>query len=86
LTESLRLLLDLIKKDPAAVDKLLDMNPLPGGAGADMKWVRDWFDYSLLPSFDRIAKYFSFTVYGASAGNDGISFKSFSPTPPELKK
>jgi hypothetical protein len=86
MTESLRLVLDLIKKDPSVVDKLLDVNPLPGGPGSDMKWLREWFDYSLLPSFDRIAKYFSFTVYGASAGNDGISFKSFSPTPPELKK
>jgi hypothetical protein len=47
---------------------------------------RDWMDYSLLPDFDQVAKYFHFTVFAGSANVDGISFKYFSPTPPQLKK
>ena len=50
------------------------------------KSFRDWLDYSLLPSFDKISKYFHFDIYSGSASPEGISFKYFAPTPPELKK
>lgn len=46
------------------------------------KSFRDWFDFSLLPEFSKVAKYFSFTVWSGSATADGVSFKWFSPTPP----
>jgi hypothetical protein len=42
-------------------------------------------DFSLLPDFDSLAKYFYFTVYGGSANVDGLSFKLFAPVPPGLK-
>jgi hypothetical protein len=45
-----------------------------------------WIDYSLLPSFDVIAKYYSFMVYSAGGNVDGLNFKVFLPTPPGLKK
>ena len=47
---------------------------------------KEWFDFSLLPSFDRIAKYFYFTVWGGSVNSDAFTIKAFSPTPPQLKK
>lgn len=50
------------------------------------KSVKDWLDYSLLPEYDKVAKYFSYTVFAGSANVDGITFKYFSPTPPGLKK
>jgi hypothetical protein len=47
---------------------------------------KDWMDFSLLPPFEKIAKYFYFTVYSGSANVDGITFKIFTPVPPQLKK
>jgi len=43
-------------------------------------------DYSLLPDYEKVAKYFHYTVRAGSANVDGITFKFFSPTPPALKK
>ena len=48
--------------------------------------LKEWFDYSLLPPFDAIAKYYNFTVYGGSANVDGLTLKFFLPVPPGLKK
>ena len=49
------------------------------------KEVRDWLDFSLLPDFDRVSKYFYFSVYGGSTTTDGLTFQAFAPRPPELK-
>ena len=48
------------------------------------KSVRDWMDFSLLPDYDRVAKYFYFSVYGGGAMADGLSFKAFAPRPPQM--
>jgi len=47
--------------------------------------VKDWFDLSLLPSFDKVSKYFYLTVYGARATVDGLTFKLYIPVPPGLR-
>jgi hypothetical protein len=44
--------------------------------------LRDWMDFSLLPDYDQVSKYFYFSVYGGGATADGLSFKVFSPRPP----
>jgi hypothetical protein len=70
------------------------LNPMSGafaplmtaaGVGGDVK-MQDWFDFSLLPPFDKISKYLYFHVYSGGANDQGIVFKTFSPTPPQLKK
>jgi hypothetical protein len=43
-------------------------------------------DFTLLPAYDKVAKYFSYTVYSGSVNGDGLTFKLFSPVPPQLKK
>lgn len=43
-------------------------------------------DFSLLPPFDQVSKYFGISVYTASSDNNGITFKIFTPTPPALRK
>jgi len=48
--------------------------------------VRDWADFSLLPPFDKIARYFHFTVLTGNASAEGLMFQFFSPAPPLLKK
>jgi hypothetical protein len=45
---------------------------------------RDWLDFSLLPDYDQVSKYFFFSVFGGSVTPDGISFKAFAPRPPGL--
>jgi hypothetical protein len=52
------------------------------GAGDE---VADWVDLSLLPPYEKVARYFGFSVYGGSANADGLSFKLFSPIPPQLR-
>ncbi len=48
------------------------------------KQFRDWMDFSLLPDYDSVSKYFYFSVYAGSATVDGISIKTFAPRPPGL--
>ncbi|MCC6821018.1 MAG: hypothetical protein IT579_09835, partial [Verrucomicrobia subdivision 3 bacterium] len=63
-------------------------NPLTGAMpfAGPQKTFQAWMDFSLLPGFDQVAKYFGFTVYSGSANVDGIMFKYFSPAPAEVKK
>lgn len=85
--ETARASFETAKKDPKVLSSLLgggQLGPLLGGG--DGKGVADWFDASLLPPFDSIAKYFYFNVSGLEVAPDAITFKVFSPLPPELRK
>ena len=66
-------------------------DPSSNGSGGGLntlaalpKTVRDWLDFSLLPDYDQVSKYFYFSVYAGSTTADGLSFKAFAPRPPEL--
>jgi hypothetical protein len=48
------------------------------------KAMRDAMDFSLLPDYDAVSKYFYFTVYAGSATVNGISLETFAPRPPLL--
>jgi len=48
------------------------------------KELRDSMDFSLLPDYDAVSKYFYFTVYAGSSTPNGISFETFTPRPPQL--
>ena len=41
-------------------------------------------DFSRLPDYDPVAKYFYFSVSGGGATADGLSFQMFSPRPPKM--
>jgi len=73
--ESLRQLFQQMKNSstPGTTAKMLP----PG-------W-RDWLDFSLLPDYDAVAKYFSLSVYGGSVDSDGITVKAFTPRPPPVQ-
>jgi hypothetical protein len=47
---------------------------------------KEWIDFSLWPSYDKIAKYYGFMVSAGQTSVNGISFKYFVPTPPGLKQ
>ncbi len=89
-SETMRISFETLKKSGGGPTNSSSnpFNPLASSipfAGPE-KSYKDWMDYSLLPSFDRVAKYFYYTVHAGSANVDGITFKFFCPTPPALKK
>lgn len=86
-SETLRLLLTSLKNDPAAIEKLF-ASPVPGAGAAipSLQPLKNLVDFSLLPPFEAIAKYFGYTVQATTGTPDGISFKSFVPVPAGLKK
>ncbi|HXI72568.1 MAG TPA: hypothetical protein VNN22_19675 [Verrucomicrobiae bacterium] len=55
-----------------------------GSMAALPKNMRDWMDFSLLPEFDLVSKYFFFSVFNGNTTPDGIYFKAFAPRPPGL--
>ena len=82
--ETMRAIFELLKKDPGSITNASPLAAIPGMPNPQA-FIKDWFDFSLLPSFDKISKYFYFVVYGGSATSQGLSFKLFTPAPPQLK-
>ncbi len=72
--ETMRAAFSLLKR-PAATGTALTAVP---------KNFRDWMDFSLLPDYDQVARYFYFSVYGGGATADGLYFKVFAPRPPRM--
>ncbi len=86
--ETIRIALETLKKDASSFEHLFNLTPLGKNAepGDDKEGLKAWLDFSLLPPFEKISKYFSFVVYGGTIQADGFSFKAYSPTPAGLKK
>ena len=84
--ESARQLFATLKQSAGETNRT-PTNPLTTAIpfAGPQKSFQEWMDFSLLPSFDPVAKYFNFTVYSGSANVDGIRFRYFSPAPPEPK-
>ncbi len=86
-SETMRVSLEGVKKN---FDSLLsdgNLGPVLAAIGitSDTK-LKEWLDVSLLPSYDKISKYFSFSVFAETATPEGLAFKGFTPTPPALKQ
>jgi len=45
----------------------------------------EWFDFTLLPEFSAIEKYFYFSVAGFVANEQGLNYKFYGPTPPKAR-
>jgi len=91
--ESMRLAFEALRKGVMASGSTTDSLTAGYAPLADSipfsgpeRTFRDWMDYSLLPGYDQVARFFHFTVFAGSANVDGITFKYFSPTPPQLRK
>ena len=56
---------------------------LPGISGPEAS-LNDWVDFSLLPAFERVSPYFSYTIWSGSTTADGFKLSVFTPTPPAL--
>jgi hypothetical protein len=87
--ETMRATFEMLRKSPesAMTNSTSPFNPFSGsmGIGNAEKGIKDLMDFSLLPPFDKIAKYFYISVYAASATSEGLSLKVFAPTPPAMK-
>ncbi len=82
--ESMRVAFELFKKQPPATGgSLTGSNPLTSAlpfASAEKSW-RAWMDFSLLPDFAKVSRYFTLSVWAASTTTEGTSFKFFTPAP-----
>ena len=80
--------LDILKKESGSLANLFSSSPIAGRLGMDEddKKFKEWVDFSLLPSFDKIAKYFYFSVASATANSQGLDFKVYAPNSPQFKK
>lgn len=79
--EQMRALFAALKNNPDSLSG--EGNLLMGLWGGSLG---DWLDFSLLPDYDQVAKYFYFTVYSGNTTADGLTFKFFSPRPPQLRQ
>jgi hypothetical protein len=62
-------------KNTIAADTTLKMFP---------PTFRAWLDFSLLPEYDTVEKYFYLSAFVGNANADGLTFKVFTPRPPTL--
>jgi hypothetical protein len=86
--EIMRTIFEALRRDPAgAATNAAGLNPLSElpAISVPSQAFTGWMDFSLLPPYEHVAKYFYFNVYGASAGADGVSFRMFLSAPPQLR-
>jgi hypothetical protein len=84
--DEMRAAFTALKSNSATLADLIENPALKPKSAAEEKKMNDWADFSLLPSFDAVSKYFFFSVYAGAFDANGFTVKTFYPTPPELKK
>jgi hypothetical protein len=83
--EEMRMLVELVRNNSNLVSAMLAESPLASaGAGIDKK-VKEWLDFTLLPSFEKIAKYFGITVFGGKMTPQGYAVRFYTPNPPNFR-
>jgi hypothetical protein len=81
--ELMRLLFTALKNDPNAASAMFSpLGAMPYASAGNS--FRDMVNFALLPDYDQVSKYFSFTVYGGDATAEGLDVKFFDPRAPGL--
>jgi hypothetical protein len=85
--ETMKVVFEALRKGSNSATNLGSLNPLTGALGiaSPDKNIKEWMDFTLLPPFEKIAKYFYFSVYSGGSTVDGLTFKMFAPVPPALR-
>ena len=85
--ETMRAVFESLRKGSNSATSPGAPNPITGALGIATpdKNIKEWMDFSLLPPYEKIAKYFYFTVYSGGSTVDGLTFKMFAPVPPALR-
>jgi hypothetical protein len=82
MAETMRATVESMKAPkPPQAPSAFQLNPIPD----ESQRIKDWIDPASLPPFERIAKYFYYSVLSGSSTPEGISFKLSMPTAPGLK-
>ena len=86
--ETMRATLETLKKESGTLANLFAGSGFAGrfGVGDNANKFKEWVDFSLLPPFEKISKYFYINLFSGSVTSEGLSFKVYTPTPPLLKK
>ena len=85
--DTMRVAFEAARNDPGASTNGIGPNLFPGlpGLSGPEKSLAEWMDFSLLPPFEKVAPYFSCTLYAASSNVGGLALKIFAPLPPALR-
>ena len=85
--ETTRVTLETLRKESGSLANLFGSSAIAGRLGMkdDKNKFKEWFDFSLLPPFDQISKYFYLSVWSGAVTADGMQFKAFIPQPPALR-
>jgi hypothetical protein len=84
--QTMRPVFDIINKQHLTLQDILGV-PLPDAAGGSQaESLLQWADFSLLPPFDAVSKYFYFSVYAGSFTPDGFALKMYMPISPQLRQ
>lgn len=86
--ETTRAQFETLKKESGTLANLFTSSPLAGrfGMAGNTDKFKDWVDFSLLPPFEQISKYFYQAVTTAAVTPQGFSIKMLTVNSPELKK
>ncbi len=81
--ESARIFFETARKDALNAAAMLSAARLGSrlGLGPDVGPL-SWAEFYLLPSYERVAKYFHMDVSAIAAGPDGFTYRFFAPAPP----
>jgi hypothetical protein len=85
-TETTRVVFDALRNSNGKSSENAAMMMLGLGSLPSANTFKDWMDFSLLPPFDKVSKYFGYDVYTVSSTPDGVLFKMYAPVPAALRK
>jgi hypothetical protein len=86
-TESMKLIFDMLRNNPEMFEEIISSSfaGMPGIEFWDVERRKEWVDFSLLPTFEQVKKYFGYSVMSVGGSASGIEIKAFTPTPPGLR-
>jgi len=85
--ESMKSIFGLLHSEDMTLNDLVSAPNVSNGPNPaeQLAKVKQWADFTLLPPFDAVSKYFYFSVQSVTFTSQGFSLNIFSPTPPKLK-
>ncbi len=86
--QGMRASFDVLRKQRPTVTDILGTPAIAGNLNVPEQIVSklmDWSDFSLLPPFDGVSKYFYYSVYAGRFSPEGFTLKIFAPMPPALR-
>ncbi len=87
--ETTKTMFDLAHSSNLKLNDVLGMSSAASAPGVNpaeqLATMKEWTDFSQLPPFDAVSKYFYFGVQSVRFTPDGFSWAVFAPTPPKAR-